>query len=348
MRVSLQAARLGLVALGFGILGGLVVACVPLQALEPVETVWVRQGNAWERLTHRRHLELDAITESSFVLEHAQAKACLVTIAEVGVSAQQFFDEKRGGVGKWLWRQGFSVLSVSVPGVVLEEEEWREGALTHLNGVIDTYRERCARTPLVGVGHGVGGSLLLETSLNTKLSGVVLLAVPLTYAGTSIATQTLLASTRDWAWRDLVAYPVPANFAGSRTMEEVVVTNQSSAEARFEFYRQEPMRLPRSFRNALLSEVSEVTDLKIRPEVHSWLYGTQPAFVGLPSGNGWVTTWQADPIALGAPPSRATRLYITRANGSSREFNHFDIFWDEDAVSEVWRPVARWLNQTNF
>ena len=323
-------------------------ACVPLQALEPAETVWVWDNHDWKRLKHRRLLDVDAITESSFLFEHADPKLCLVSVSEIGVTAQQFFDEGRGGVGKWLWRRGFSVLSVSVPVVALQGESWRQGATAHLLEVIDAYAERCKDLGLVGIGHGVGGSLLLEPSLNKKLAGVVLLSVPLTYAGTSVATQTLLSSPKDWAWRDLVAYPVPANFSGSRTMEEVVVTNQSSSQVRFEFYRTESMRVPSAFRRALLSEVSEVTDLSLRSEVKAWLLGTQPSFVVLPSGNGWVSTWQSDPIALGAPPSRARRLYITRANGSSREFNHFDVFWDDDAISEVWKPVARWLRETDF
>jgi len=348
MKVSDRAALWHRFVFPLGLAGSLLLGCVPLQALEPIETLWVYQDSDWKSLKHRRLLDVDAITESSFVLEHVNPKVCLVSVSEVGVSAEQFFDESRGGVGKTLWRRGFSVLSLSIPGVALEQGSWRSLALEHLNEVVDVYLGRCKGKPIVGIGHGIGGSLLLEPSLNSKLSGVVLLAVPLTYAGTSIATQKLLGSPTDWAWRDLVAYPVPANFSGSTTMEEVVVTNQSSSKIRFEFYRAESMTLPLAFRKALASEVSEVTDLTIRPEVQSWLYGTQPAFIVLPSGNGWVTTWQADPIALGAPPSRAKRLYITRANGSSREFNHFDILWDDDALSEVWRPVTRWLRETSF
>ena len=347
MKANFCALWRGLVALGL-VVPLTLSGCVPLQSLEPAETVWVWQHDDWERLTHRRLLRVDAITESSFLLEHASPQLCLVNVSEIGVTAQQFFDEGQGGVGKWLWRRGFSVLSVSIPSIALENQNWREQALAHFVRVFDAYAQRCKDKAMVGIGHGVGGSLLLEPSLNTRLAGVVLVSVPLTYAGTSVATQTLLSSERDWAWRDLVAYPVPANFAGTQTMEEVVVTNQSSSEVRFEFYRSESMRLPSTFRKALLSEVSDVTDLTLRSEIKSWLFGTQPAFIVLPSGNGWVSTWQSDPIALGAPPSRASRLYITRANGSSREFNHFDVFWDDDAISEVWRPVAHWLRETSF
>ena len=244
MKVSARAALWHRFFLLVSLVVSLVLACVPLQALDPVETLWIYQDSDWKRLKHRRLLNVDAVTESSFVLEHVNPKVCLVGVSEVGVSAEQFFDESRGGVGKTLWRRGFSVLSLSIPRVTLEQGSWRSLALEHLNEVVDVYLERCKGKPIVGIGHGVGGSLLLEPSLNAKLSGVVLLAVPLTYAGTSIATQKLLTSTTDWAWRDLVAYPVPANFSGSTTMEEVVVTNRSSSKVRFEFYRAESMTLP--------------------------------------------------------------------------------------------------------
>lgn len=324
------------------------LACVPLQNLEPIETVWVLEEDEWERLVNRRSLSPVAATESSYVLEHAEAEACLLYIAEVGVSADQFFDREQGGVGKWLWRRGFSILSVAVPEQALDVTAWREKATNHLMTVLRPYKKSCGQRPLVGIGHGIGGSLLLESDVNKELSAVALLSVPLTYAGTSVATQALLKSPLDWGWRDLVGYPVPSNFAGSKTMEEVVSTNQTSSPERFEFYRSETKRLPLTFRRSVLTEVSSVKNLEIRPDIKSWLYGTQPAFIVLPSGNGWVSTWQADPIALGAPASRAKRVYITRANGSIGEFNHFDIFWAEDAITEVWSPLARWLKESQF
>ena len=78
-----------------------------------------------------------------------------------------------------------------------------------------------------------------------------------------MAAQTLLnSSPKDWGWRDLVA-PVPANFAGSKTMEEVVVTNRVAL--RFVLSSTERSRIVYHphFERALLSEVSKVTDLRI-------------------------------------------------------------------------------------
>ena len=324
------------------------IACMPLAIIQPTENVWVLQGEAWEPLKHPRLLSADSQTESSFLMEHAKPEVCIVNVAEVGVSAEHFFYEERGGVGRWLWRNGFSVLSIGIPKTALASSGWREKTVDHLSPVLQGYRERCRGVPKVGIGHGIGGSILLAPEVNAYFDGVVFISVPLTYAGTSVATQTLLNASSDWSWRDLVGFAVPINFAGSTSMEEVVVTNRNTTAERFEFYRVESSRLPRAFRQDIAKQVSKVTDLRIAPEVKSWLYSTQPALVVLPSGNGWISSWQADPIALGAPASRAKRIYITRSNGSTREFNHFDVFWDEDALNQVWRPVAQWLRETSF
>ena len=115
--------------------------------------------------------------------------------------------------------------------------------------MLQGYRERCDGVPKVGIGHGIGGSILLAPEVNAYFDGVVLISVPLTYAGTSVATQTLLNATGDWSWRDLVGFfAVPMNFAGSTTMEEVVMTNRHTTAERFEFYRVESSRLPSAFR----------------------------------------------------------------------------------------------------
>ena len=225
-----------------------------LAIIEPTESVWVLQGEAWEPLKHPRFLNADSQTESSFLMEHARPKICVVNVAEVGVSAEHFFHEERGGVGRWLWRNGFSVLSIGIPATALESSQWRGKTVDHLKPVLQGYRERCDGVPKVGIGHGIGGSILLAPEVNAYFDGVVLISVPLTYAGTSVATQTLLNTTGDWSWRDLVGFAVPMNFAGSTTMEEVVMTNRHTTAERFEFYRVESSRLPSAFRQDIASK----------------------------------------------------------------------------------------------
>ena len=108
------------------------IACTPLAIIEPTESVWVLQGEAWEPLKHPRLLNADSQTESSFLMEHAKAEVCVVNVAEVGVSAEHFFYEERGGVGRWLWRNGFSVLSIGIPKTALKSSGWRGKTVDHL------------------------------------------------------------------------------------------------------------------------------------------------------------------------------------------------------------------------
>ena len=330
----------------FGLLLILTTSCVlPLSRIEPNETLWQRQDTGWETVAHRRVIDAERIPHSSFFLEHASPRACLFVVSEVGISGEHLFTNRMGSVGRTLWRQGYSVISTSVPESSLNLQDWREDALMHFLKLLDSSRDLCGELPMIGIGHGIAGSLLLERAMNQRLHSLVLLSVPLTYSGMSVAAARALGSANDWAWRDLAGIRVPANFSGTTTLEEVLMTNQDNRKDRFELYQAEGMRLPFSFRKTLLDERRPITDLALSPSVQTWLYDTQPALVVLASGNGWVSTWQADPIAMGAPASRTDRIYVTRANGSAREFNHFDLFWDDESISQVWRPIIRWLRQ---
>ncbi len=270
-------------------------------------------------------------------------RAVVVLVPGLGTNGLVWDLPEVGGLAGELWFEGVAVYVVLVRGAPPPTlEVWEEWLAADL-------REAASRhpgVPLVGIGHGLGGTALLlaATSEPGLVAGVVTLGSPLALHAPTRALSALVAAADaqpGLTWADLRTrgWQGPR---GPRGFERALLSAALPERTRQAFYRHGqatmgsglPRSLPRFVhggpRPPLLERLARQPGLRL-------LVVTAPA-------DGMWPPWMCDPATLGVRREGIRRVWVTRANGASAEYNHLDLLLHPRAGDDVLPRIVDWLD----
>ena len=306
----------------------------------------------WGRLPdYRVEANLSYLSTHEYV--HQKSPITLILVHDSGMSAS-VWDHPNGGLAPVLWQQGYRVITIDlvergqaqrIPMVYRDLKSDRDRLFEML---IPFLSERYAESKVILLGHGYGGRRIYRSAMeHISVDALISLNIPLSLGGISLATKRVLeqleASPRRWS--ELRSLPFEVTRTSS-TLGELLLSRDLSLGA-WEFFES---RIESSLRLAELVQDSEKeSDFPVPVENplvqlirERW---EKPALLLFASHNGWASPWQCDPHVFRIKKTMFRRHFLTRANGTSLEYNHLDLLMHPKAKSEVFSIILEWLEQ---
>jgi hypothetical protein len=251
----------------------------------------------------------------------AGATTVILLVHDAGLSARSWGPPEAPGLADALARAGYDVRVLEVPDVPLAERRARVArALRDLSP---------AR--VFGVGHGLGGTALVQAAAGAPVAGLVLLGAPLAFGGESLVLRQQLAAPPP-TWRTL-----------SRGQHRALLTVGLPRRVgrALDRHALAPVRIalsdwaPRSRGPAPVLDAEVAAALDARPSI--------PTLVIASATDGLAPAWVADPQALGRSWPNLTRRFVGRAHGDPADFGHLDLLahpWARGALDPL---IEDWL-----
>lgn len=251
-----------------------------------------------------------------------------VLVPEVGFDGNVFIGPERRGLARALYDRGFHLV-FSRP---LTGSAWPPPA-------VGEALARAAREypglPIVGVGHGLGGTALLAASdapSTPTLAGLVLMSAPVAFGGESRAVRRLLANPRaKWPEAEL----------------SVLWGELGGHQRRTWALRTATVRLPRGLLQLAGRWGRGRATPTIPPKLRATLRSNRtPILVLLAQASGLAPPWRCDPAGLGLRRKHIQRHYLARAHRHELDYNHVDLLLHPDARGDVFPLIEAWLETT--
>ena len=282
-----------------------------------------------------------------------QPRGVVVFVHGLGTNAQVWELPGIGGLATAVWRLGYLVYTVDMQGA---GDSWREGIFAdrpddstvrlwsrHVELVLGQLAARHPALPLVGVGHGIGGTALYHAlgSGFDGLSGLVAIGAPLDFGRATRAFDLLLTMPDRLglpavAWRQLAGVQLAPQFATRRGFEGLLLSEHLPDDVRRAFYRSVSSHMSRSLLRSI-REQSSGREVATRNALVDALGKSKlpPILMLTAPSDGTAPPWQCDPAGLGLRRSEFERRYVTQSNGDSMEYNHLDLLLHPRARRDV-------------
>jgi len=272
---------------------------------------------------------------------HDAPRAVVVLVPGLGTNGRVWDLPDVGGLAGELWFEDLDVQIVQDLGAAPSLAGWE----LRLRGWLKAAASRHPDVPLVGIGHGLGGTALLgvATSEPGLLAGVVLIGSPLALRAPTRALLALLEQAgagTTWARLLRRTWRGPRGPLG---FEAPLLSGSLPRRTRAAFYRHALAPL----QPGLVRSLAPWEPHGPLPRLVGRLAAgpALPLLVLTAPADGLWPPWMCDPAALGVRREGIRRVYLTRANGSRVEYNHLDLLLHREAPYDVVAPVMEWLDE---
>lgn len=200
---------------------------------------------------------------------------------------------------------------------------------------------------VLGIGHGLGGTLLYHAAADGLLRGIVTLGSPVALGGASLAQRRLFDAPRHLppdhlTWRHLGSLRLPDD-ARQRSLAHLLLTSGLPSWIHAPFLSRAMVRIPPELLSDLGAQSASPVPVPLPVVERLAARDELRVLAVLAPGNGMWPPWQCDPVSFGIKGPGVERLYVTRAEGFSREYGHLDLLLHPDAWSEVHPRIEAWV-----
>jgi len=273
------------------------------------------------------------------------AEAVVVLVPGLGTNGLVWDLPGTGGLGPELWFEGHEVWVVHRLGPnATTLSDWA----SRISAALRQVATRATGRPVFAVGHGLGGTALLDAAASDPglVKGVAAFGAPLALREPSRALSALVRALRErpgssWEALRTLRWEGPR---GPRRFESTLLTRGLPADTLAAFYRHATVGMTAT----PIESLPVYEPAGAAPELARRLGSRAdlPVLLVLSPAAGLWPTWACDPAAFGVRRPGLVRRYVTRANGAATEYDHLDLLLHPGAGDDVLPLLVEWLDAT--